>query len=51
MTKYRVCGITKDGGQTAWDTFSTREEMLTRANELLNEKYIVAIKTWEVTLP
>lgn len=51
MRVYRVCGITKDGLQTAWETFSTREEMMAYGNELLNKCYIVAIKTWEVTLP
>ena len=51
MTVYRVCGITKDGLQTAWETFSTRKEMVARGNELLSRCYIVGIRTWEVTLP
>jgi len=51
MTQYRVCGITKDGRQTAWSCFSTRAEMMVKANELLGKFYIVAIKTWEVILP
>ena len=51
MTQYRVCGITKEGKQTAWSCYSSRAEMMKKANQMLNQPYIIAIKTWEIILP
>lgn len=48
MRKYRVCGIKEDGQMTAWVTCESREEQIAKANALLAQDGIVAIKTCSV---